>query len=138
MEPHLTVITLAVDDLERAMRFYRDGLGMPTEGIVGEEFENGAVVFFRLQGGLTLALWPRTSLALDTGLKIAAPTGPAVSLGHNVSSRQAVDEIMNRAEAAGAQVIKAPRPTFYGGYAGCFQDPDGHLWEIVFNPGIPG
>jgi catechol 2,3-dioxygenase-like lactoylglutathione lyase family enzyme len=137
MESYVTVITLAVDDLERAMRFYRDGLGIPTEGIVGEEFENGAVVFFKLQTGLTLALWPRKSLAVDTGLEIAAPISPAVSLGHNVPSRRAVDEIMNRAAEAGARVIKAPQPTFYGGYAGYFQDPDGHLWEIVFNPGFP-
>jgi hypothetical protein len=89
MKPRITLITLGVDDLERAVRFYRDGLGLKTEGIVGTEFEYGAVTFIDLQAGMKLALWPRASLAHDT---------------------------------------------FWGGYAGYFQDPDSHLWEVAWNP----
>lgn len=134
MKPRVTVLTLGVDDLERAVRFYRDGLGFPTEGIVGEEHEHGAVAFFDLRHGLKLALWPRTSLAHDAGL----PAGPAspteVSLGHNVASREEVDAVMAQAAAAGAAVVIPAHDTFWGGYAGYFQDPDGHLWEVVWNP----
>jgi len=136
MHPHITVITLGVVDLERSVVFYRDGLGLATSGIVGAEFENGAVAFFNLQSGLKLALWPRRSIAADTGLaeQPASPTG--FTIGHNVDSRAEVDSVMAQAAAAGAVIVKAAQPTFYGGYAGYFQDPDGHVWEIVFNPGI--
>lgn len=135
MHAHVSVITLAVEDLERAVRFYRDGLGWPTEGIVGKAFEHGAVAFFDLNGGLKLALWPRSSLAHDSGLSLP-PTADATafSLGHNVRSRTEVDEVMAQARAAGAKVLKPAAETFWGGYAGYFQDPDGHLWEVVFNP----
>jgi uncharacterized protein len=136
MHPHITVITLGVVDLERSVAFYRDGLGLTTSGIVGTEFENGAVAFFNLQSGLKLALWPRRSIAADTGLaeQTASPTG--FTIGHNVDSRAEVDSVMAQAAAAGAVIVKAAQPTFYGGYSGYFQDPDGHVWEIVFNPGI--
>ena len=132
MKPRITVVTLAVTDLSRAVAFYRDGLGLRTKGIVGEEFEHGAVAFFELQGGLRLALWPNASLAHDTGLGVGAPT--AVSIGHNVATRDEVDEVMRQAADAGARIVKPARPTFWGGYGGYFQDPDGHLWEIVWNP----
>jgi len=134
MKARLSVLTLAVTDLERALAFYRDGLGFPTPGIVGSEFEYGAVVFIDLRPGLKLALWPRKSLEHDSG--IAAPTGPSpqVSLGHNVQTREEVDQVMAQAERAGARIVKAPQATFWGGYSGYFQDPDGHLWEVVFNP----
>jgi uncharacterized protein len=134
MRPRLSVVTLAVADLERALRFYRDGLGLATDGIVGTEFENGAVAFFDLEGGLRLALWPRASLAADTGLPVGAPSPTEFSLGHNVGSVRAVDEVMAEAAAAGATVLKPARPTFWGGYAGYFQDPDGHVWEVVHDP----
>jgi uncharacterized protein len=134
MQPRLSVLTLAVADLERAVRFYRDGLGFPTEGIVGTEFEHGAVAFFDLAGGLRLALWPRASLAADTGLPSGAPSASDFSLGHNVGSERAVDEVMAAAVTAGATELKAAQPTFWGGYAGYFQDPDGHVWEVVHNP----
>ena len=134
MQPRLTVLTLGVDDLERAVSFYRDGLGLPTAGIVGEEFEYGAVAFFDLQHGVRLAVWPRASLAHDTGLPLSSPGAPSVSLGHNVSSREAVDDVMAQAARAGGRVVKAAGPTFWGGYSGYFQDPDGHLWEVVWNP----
>ena len=136
MQPHVTVLTLGVDDLERAVAFYRDGLGWPTKGIIGAEFENGAVAFFDLRGGLKLALWPRRSLAADAGLPVQPPSATDVLLGHNVGSAAEVDAAMSRAAAAGARIVKAAQATFYGGYAGCFQDPDGHLWEVVHNPGL--
>jgi catechol 2,3-dioxygenase-like lactoylglutathione lyase family enzyme len=134
MKPRVTVITLAVADLERSLAFYRDGLGLATPGIVGQEFEHGAVAFFALEGGLQLAIWHRDSLAHDTGLPSAAPGGAAVSLGHNVGSRERVDAVMERARVAGARILKPAQETFWGGYAGYFQDPDGHLWEVVWNP----
>ena len=134
MKPRITLITLGVDDLERSLRFYRDGLGLATEGIVGKEFEHGAVVFFELSSGLKLALWPRASIAHDTGLP-ASPRSPTeFTLAHNVSSSSEVDTVMAEAKKAGATVVKAAQKTFYGGYAGYFQDPDGHLWEVAWNP----
>jgi catechol 2,3-dioxygenase-like lactoylglutathione lyase family enzyme len=134
MEPRITFITLGVDDLERAVTFYRDGLGLATKGIVGTESENGAVAFFKLQGGLTLGLWPRRSLAADAGLPVQPPSATDFSLAHNVGSAAEVDALLQQAERAGATLLKPGQKTFYGGYAGYFQDPDGHLWEVAFNP----
>jgi catechol 2,3-dioxygenase-like lactoylglutathione lyase family enzyme len=136
MQPRITVITVGVDDLERAVRFYRDGLGWPTEGIVGAEYPDGAVAFFRLEGGLTFAVWPRGSLARDAGILPTPPSATELSLGHNVRSREEVDRAWERALAAGATPIKPPGPTFWGGYAGYIADPDGHLWELVYNPDL--
>lgn len=116
------------------MRFYRDGLGWKTEGIVGKEFEHGAVAFFELQSGLRLALWPRKSLAHDSGLAVGAQSSTEFSIGHNVNSKADVDAAMQRAESAGAGIVKRAHATFWGGYAGYFKDPDGHLWEVAWNP----
>jgi len=134
MKPRITVITLGVDNLEASLRFYRDGLGLATEGIVGEQFEHGAVVFIDLQPGLRLALWPRTSIAHDTGLTEGAVSPTEFTLGHNVLSKSEVDLVMQQAQLAGAKIIKPAQDTFWGGYAGYFQDPDGHIWEVVWNP----
>jgi len=134
MRPRITVITLGVDNLERALRFYRDGLGFKTEGIIGTEFEQGAVVFIDLQQGLKLALWPRASLARDSGLALNPPSPTELSLGHNVASKVEVDAVMAQAANAGAVIVKPAHDTFWGGYAGYFQDPDQHLWEVVWNP----
>ena len=134
MKNRITVITLGVDDLERALRFYRDGLGLATEGIVGQQFEHGAVVFIQLDGGLRLALWPRTSIAHDSGLPASPPSPTELTLGHNVGSKAEVDAVMAQAAQAGARIVKPAHDTFWGGYAGYFQDPDGHLWEAVWNP----
>lgn len=136
MRPRITMLTLAVDDLERAVAFYRDGLGLTTQGIVGKEFENGAVAFFKLDSGLKLALWPRKSMAADSGLPVGARGGLEFSLAHNVSTQAEVDVVMQQATRAGAKIVKPGQKTFYGGYAGYFQDPDGHLWEVAFNPGF--
>lgn len=134
MKPHITVLTLGVEDLEKSLAFYRDGLGLATKGIIGTEFENGAVAFFDLHNGLKLALWPRKSLAVDTGLSETPRSMLELSIGHNVDSKDEVDRVMKEAQAAGATIIKPAQDTFYGGYAGYFSDPDGHLWEVVWNP----
>lgn len=134
MKARITVITLGVDDLERSLKFYRDGLGFQTEGIIGTEFEHGAVAFFDLQNGLRLAIWPRDSIAHDTGLKKTMASPTEFTLGHNVTSKEEVDLVMEQAKAAGATITVPAHDTFWGGYAGYFQDPDGHLWEVVWNP----
>jgi uncharacterized protein len=134
MKPHITVITLGVDNLERAVAFYRDGLGLATKGIIGTEIEQGAVAFFDLQHGIKLALWPRASIAHETGIPLHAASPTDFTLGHNVASWHEVDVIMAQARAAGATMVKDAQETVWGGYAGYFQDPDGHLWEIVWNP----
>jgi catechol 2,3-dioxygenase-like lactoylglutathione lyase family enzyme len=137
MQPRITVLTLGVDDLERALAFYRDGLGLRTEGIVGTEWEHGAVAFFELQGGLQLALWPRASLAHDATLAPGARSPTEFTLGHNVASPAEVETVLEQAARAGAQVVKPAQATVWGGYAGYFLDPDGHLWEVVWNPHLP-
>lgn len=137
MKPQLTVLTLGVDDLDRALRFYRDGLGWPSDGIVGSGFEHGAVAFVDLAAGLKLALWPRRSLAHDAGLAEGPRSATEFTLGHNVATREEVDAAMQRAARAGATLVKPAQDTFWGGYAGYFQDPDGHLWEVVWNPHLP-
>jgi uncharacterized glyoxalase superfamily protein PhnB len=134
MRPRITVLTLGVVVLRRAVAFFRDGLGWSTPGIVGQEFAHGAVAFFDLQPGLRLALWSRADLAHDAGLPVARPSATELSLGHNVTSAGEVDAVMAAAARAGARVVKPAGRTFWGGYAGYFQDPDGHLWEVVWNP----
>lgn len=134
MKPHITMITLGVDDLERALRFYRDGLGLPTEGIVGTEFEHGAVAFFELSKGMKLGLYARDDLARDAGIAQGAKSTTEFSIAHNVGSKEEVDAVMAEAEAAGARIIKPAQDAFWGGYTGYFADPDGHLWEVAWNP----
>ena len=134
MKPRITVITLGVNDLEASLHFYRNGLGFATEGIIGKEFEHGAVVFIQLQAGLRLALWPRKSIAHDTGIALQAASATEMTLGHNVESRAEVDAVMANAQVAGAKIVKPAHDTFWGGYSGYFQDPDGHVWEVVWNP----
>ena len=134
MKPRITIITLGVDDLDKSLTFYRDGLGLPTQGIIGKEFEYGAVVFFDLQNGVKLALWPRQSIAHDAGIPVQASSATEFTLAHNVSSKEEVDLVMEQAKEAGAKIIKSAQDTFYGGYAGYFQDPDHHVWEIAWNP----
>jgi uncharacterized protein len=134
MKPRITFLTLGVDDLDASLRFYRDGLGLETRGIVGTEFEHGAVVFFPLPSGLTFALYPRRSLAEDAGVALGPQSSTEFSIGHNVRSAAEVDAVMAQARDAGAVIVKAAQKTFWGGYAGYFHDPDGHLWEIAWNP----
>ena len=134
MKPRLTAITIGVDDLERSVAFYRDGLGLPTQGITGREYEHGAVAFFDLQPGLILALWERRNLAWDAGIPQTDRSPTEFSLGHNVNSREEVDAVMEQARTAGVCLIKPAQETFWGGYAGYFLDPDDHLWEVLWNP----
>ena len=134
MKPRISVLTIGVTDLERSLEFYRDGLGLPTEGIIGREFEHGAVAFFTLSGGLKLAIWPQDDIACDTGLPKTPVSSTSFTIGHNVVRREDVDEVMDEASRAGAEIIKPAADTFYGGYAGYFRDPNGHLWEVVWNP----
>lgn len=134
MKPRIKVITLGVSDLERSLAFYRDGMGLPTQGVIGTEFEDGAVVFFNMNDDLILALYPRAALAKDAKVSVA-PSNPAdLSIGHIVNSKQEVDAVMKQAERAGAKITDPARDRFWGGYSGYFQDPDGHLWEIAWNP----
>ena len=137
MHPHITVITLGVDDLERSLAFYRDGLGLPSEGIIGTEFENGAVAFFPLSGGLMLALFPREFLAKEAQVTLTPPSPSELTIGHNVASREEVDAVLEHARQAGATIPDPARYRSWGGYSGHFQDPDGHLWEVVWNPDLP-
>jgi len=138
VEPRVDVITLAVEDLERALRFYRDGLGFESRGVIGTQWTdeesgaNGAIAVFKFESGLLLSLYPRSDLAKDA----AIPAGPArpgeFSLGQLVQSRVEVDELIEKAEAAGAAVT-TPRDRPWGIYSGYFRDLDGHLWEIIWN-----
>jgi uncharacterized protein len=134
MRARIKVLTLGVDDLERALAFYRDGLGLPTRGIIGQEFEDGAVVFFDLNDDLVLALYPAASLAKDANVEATRSRLGAVSIGHVVGSREEVDLVMRQAERAGAVVTDPAHDRFWGGYSGYFHDPDGHLWEVAWNP----
>jgi catechol 2,3-dioxygenase-like lactoylglutathione lyase family enzyme len=134
MQPRIAVLTIGVDDLVRSVKFYRDGLGLETPGIIGQEYEHGAVAFFDLEGGMKLALWARANLAHDSTLAKTPPSATEFSLGHNVRTKEDVDAVMAQAKAAGATIVKPAADTFWGGYGGYFQDPDGHLWEVVWNP----
>jgi uncharacterized protein len=140
MEPRIHVVTLAVSDLDRALSFYRDGLGLDSAGVIGTEFAGdddnaaGAVVMFHLNDGLILALYPRTELAKDADVPFGPPKTGEFSIGHVVASQGDVDALLARAEAAGATLPGPPHDRPWGIYSGYFSDPDGHLWEIIFNP----
>jgi uncharacterized protein len=134
MRPRIKVITLGVNDLEKSLAFYRDGLGLPTEGIIGTEFEDGAVVFFNMNDDLILALYPKTALAKDANVPVGPPSSAQFSIGHIVKSKAEVDGVMRQAEKAGAKITDRAHDRFWGGYSGYFEDLDGHLWEIAWNP----
>jgi catechol 2,3-dioxygenase-like lactoylglutathione lyase family enzyme len=140
MKARISVITLAVSDLEESLAFYRDGLGFPTDGIIGREFKGddthagGEAVMFELEGGLILALYRRRDLALDSNEPGGPSSATEFSIGHLVQSREEVDSLLNRARAAGATVTEEPYERPWGIYSGYFKDPDGHLWEIIWNP----
>ena len=130
MKPKISLVTLGVADLERAVRFYRDGMGLPLHESSSED-----IAFFALEG-TWLSLFPRERLAEDAQLEDTGAPGafPGFTLAHNVPSKEAVHEVMDAAAAAGAEVVKAPEEVFWGGYSGYFRAPDGFLWEIAFNP----
>jgi uncharacterized glyoxalase superfamily protein PhnB len=134
MKPRINILTLGVDELQRSLTFYRDGLGLKTPGIVGKEFEHGEVVFFDISNGMKFALYQRKDLAWDSHMKVQPSSATEFSIGHLVNSKEEVDEVMQQATKAGATIAKPAQKTFWGGYAGYFQDPDGHLWEVAWNP----
>jgi uncharacterized protein len=140
MQPRIHVLTLAVSDLDRALQFYRSGLGLESPGVVGTEFAGddanpaGAVAMFELDGGLILSLYPRTELAKDANVPHGPPKTGEFSIGHAVSSKEEVDALLAQAEAAGATLTGEPHDRPWGIYSGYFRDPDGHLWEVVWNP----
>lgn len=127
MEQRISLVTLGVADLLRSRGFYEQ------LGWRGQEVEE--TVFFQA-GGQAIVLWGRDKLAADCGVVDVGSSFGGIALAHNVGSREQVDEVLSAAEAAGATVTKRPGETFYGGYAGCFRDPDGHVWEIAHNPGF--
>jgi uncharacterized protein len=139
VEPRIHVITLAVGDLERALRFYRDGLGLPTSGVTGTDYKGddltpaGDVVMFHLADGLTLALYPRSELAKDANIPLGPPKSGEFSIGHIVPERADVDALLERAVAAGATLTEEPHDRAWKIYSGYFRDPDGHLWEIIWD-----
>jgi catechol 2,3-dioxygenase-like lactoylglutathione lyase family enzyme len=140
MEPRIDVITLAVADLERALAFYRDGLGLASRGVIGTEFvgdevqPNGAIAMLELQGGMILCLYPRTELAKDAEIRLGPPKTGEFSIGHAVSSSDDVDAVLAQAQAAGATLTDQAHDRPWGIYSGYFRDPDGHLWEVLWNP----
>jgi catechol 2,3-dioxygenase-like lactoylglutathione lyase family enzyme len=129
MKGKISLITLGVRDLPRSRAFYRDGLGLPEHG----DNSSDDVVFFALEG-TWLALFPRDKLAEDAGIPEAGEGFSGITLAHNAPSEEAVDRVFATALAAGARAVKRPQDVFWGGYAGYFADPDGHLWEVAFNP----
>jgi hypothetical protein len=139
MQPRIDVITLAVSDLERSLAFYRD-IGLESPGIVGTEFPGddtqpaGAAAMFQLRGGLILSLYPRVDLAKDAGVPVATPHSGEFSIGHLVPTREDVDLALREAAAVGATVLGDAHDRPWGIYSGYFRDPDGHLWEVIWNP----
>ncbi|HEY0814910.1 MAG TPA: VOC family protein [Pseudonocardia sp.] len=142
VQPRIHVITLAVADLDRALAFYRDGLGFASPGVIGTEFSGdavnaeGAIATFTLADGLVLALYPRSELAKDAAVAPGPPVSGEFSIGHAVRSRDEVDAVLATARAAGATMLAEPRDRPWSIYSGYFQDPDGHLWEVLHNPAL--
>ena len=141
MKPRIHALTLAVDDLERSLAFYRR-LGLESTGIIASEFLGddehaaGAIVTFPLDRGLILAVYPRHELAKDAKVPPAPRQSGSFSIGHAVAHREDVDALLDAAEAAGATVTVRAYDRPFGVYSGYFQDPDGHLWEVLWNPAL--
>lgn len=136
MESRFKILTLGVDNVEKSYKFYHEGLGLASKGIVGKEFEHGEVAFFDLKNGMILALYSRDNLAWDSRQRKSEPSSTEFSIGYNTRNETEVDTIMAQAKKAGAKILRAAQKTFWGGYSGYFQDPDGHLWEIAYNPDL--
>jgi catechol 2,3-dioxygenase-like lactoylglutathione lyase family enzyme len=140
MEPRIDVITLAVADLDRALAFYSDGLGLESRGVIGTEFvgdevaPNGAIAMFELQRGMILCLYPRSELAKDAKIPPDPPASGEFSIGHAVTSKAEVDAVLAQTQAAGATLTDQAHDRPWGIYSGYFRDPDGHLWEVLWNP----
>jgi uncharacterized protein len=143
MDARIDIITLAVGDLQRALAFYRDGLGLDTRGVIGSEYAGdehtpaGALALFELRGGMLMALYPRSEFAKDASVSLAPPQSGEFSIGHLVSSRDEVDALLAQAQGAGATLTDEAHERPWGIYSGYFRDPDGHLWEVIWNPRLP-
>jgi catechol 2,3-dioxygenase-like lactoylglutathione lyase family enzyme len=133
MRPLIHVLTLGVEDLERSLAFYR-ALGFESEGIIGTEFPGGTAAMLELENGLILALYGRQDLEHDANATFDAPGRGEFSIGHLVASEEEVDAVLEAAEAAGATLTDKPHDRPWGIYSGYFRDPDGHLWEVIWNP----
>ncbi len=133
MEPRLTLITLGVADLPRAVRFYRDGLGWPTT------YEDGGPVAFFNTAGTRLGLYPLDHLTADISPELRPSPGGfgGITIAHNVPTREEVAEVLAQAERAGGQIVKPAQNVFWGGHSGYFTDPDGYYWEVAWNPHNP-
>jgi predicted lactoylglutathione lyase len=129
MKPRISIITLAVDDLEKSLAFYRDGLGLPTEGVM----DGADHVLFRLEGNLSFVLYPRSELAKLAQQSDAKPSSVECILSHSAATRQEVDTILKQAEAAGGTVLGRTEEQPWG-YYGHFKDLDGHVWEVICGP----
>jgi uncharacterized protein len=142
VRPRLNFINLAVSDLDRSLAFYRDGLGLPTAGIIGTEHRDertgaaGTIAFLDLQGGLKLGLYERDNLARDAAAELDEPSSTEFSLGYAVKNKAEVTDLLERARQAGATVTESVHYRPWGVYSGYFKDPDGHLWEITWDPRI--
>lgn len=131
LKPYVSLVTLGVEDLERSVTFYRDGLGWPVSGASTKD-----VAFLRT-GGVVLSLYPREKLAEDARVDPDGAGFRGIVLAHNVPEREDVDRAIETAVAVGARLIKPAEDAFWGGRSGYFADPDGHLWEVAWNPGFP-
>ncbi len=131
LKPYVSLVTLGVEDLDRSIAFYRDGLGWPVSGASTKD-----VAFLRI-GGVVLSLYPRDKLAEDARVDPDGGGFRGITLAHNVPERQDVDRAIETAVVAGARLIKPAEDAFWGGRSGYFADPDGHLWEVARNPGFP-
>ena len=129
MKPKIAMITLGVHDIGKSLAFYRDGLGFSTHNYKDDD----EMVMFRLEGSW-LGLYPRDKLAEDATVPQEGTGFRGVTLAHNLGSKGEVDAVFREALAAGAKSVKTPQDVFWGGYSGYFADPDGHLWEVAFNP----
>ena len=127
MKPHITIITLGVVDLQRAINFYEKGLGLPRKN------ESDSIAFFDMSGTM-LALYPRDELAEDITISPEGTGFQGFTLAHNVASPEEVDMTLAEAVAAGAELVKPGQEAFWGGYSGYFKDPDGFYWEVAHNP----
>lgn len=128
MEPRLNIVTLGVQDLDKAIRFYRDGLGWPLSSVSSGDF-----AIFKLSTGTALALYPRDLLAIDANVNDPGGFG-GITLAQNVDSPEVVDQVLSQAAKSGAAILKPAQKTDWGGYSGYFADPDGHPWEVAWNP----
>lgn len=131
MEPRISLVTLGVQDVQRAVRFYRDGLGWPVSSVGDEN-----VAFFHTRGAV-LALYRRDLLAADANSSPAGSGFGGITLSHNVAAKEQVDAVLAQAKAAGATILKPAEEAVWGGYSGYFADPDGHPWEVAWNPHFP-